>query len=66
MTRPVDDTGDVPEHALPAEQPGGGEQELARGRIEQTPVSLINRVGVAIGALALFALALAVLAYVLA
>ena len=66
MSRPADQIRDEPGARLPAEQPRGSEQELARGRVEQTPFTMINWVGLGIGAFALLALALVVLAYVLA
>jgi hypothetical protein len=66
VTRPVDETGAAPEDAVPAEQPRGGEQELARGRVEQTPFSMISWVGVVIGASVVLVLALVVVAYVVA
>jgi hypothetical protein len=64
VIRPDDETGAAPEKTAPAVQPRGSEQELARGRVEQTPFSLISWVGVAIGALAVLALALVAFAYV--
>ena len=66
VSRPADQIRDEAEERPPAEQPRGSEQELARGRVEQTPFTMINWVGVAIGAIALVALALVVVAYVLA
>jgi hypothetical protein len=66
VIRPDDETGAAPEGAAPAEQPRGGEQELARGRVEQTPFSLISWVGVVIGAFAVLALALVAVAYMVA
>jgi hypothetical protein len=66
VIRPDDATGAAPGEALPAEQSRGGEQELARGRVEQTPFSMISWVGVVIGAFAVLALALVVVAYVVA
>ena len=66
MIRPDDETGTVSAEAIPAEQPRGGAQELARGRVEQTPFSMIGRVGVVIGAFAVLALALVAVAYVVA
>jgi hypothetical protein len=66
VTRPDDETGAAPAEAVPAEQPRGGEQELARGRVEQTPFSMISWVGVVIGAFAMLALALVAVAYVVA
>jgi hypothetical protein len=66
VIRPADATGAAPGEALPAEQSRGGEQELARGRVEQTPFSMISWVGVVIGAFAVLALALVVVAYVVA
>ena len=66
MIRPDDETGTVSAEAVPAEQPRGGEQELARGRVEQTPFSMISWVGVVIGAFAVLALALVAVAYLVA
>jgi hypothetical protein len=66
VIRPDDETGVAPEETDPAAQPRGSEQELARGRVEQTPFSLISWVGVAIGAVAVLALALVAVAYVVA
>lgn len=50
----------------PAERPRTGEEELARGRVEQTPVSMISWVAVALALLAGLALVLVVVAYVIA
>ncbi|HET6684619.1 MAG TPA: hypothetical protein VFG75_13050 [Gaiella sp.] len=50
----------------PAELPRGSEEELARGRVEQTPVTMINWVAVAIGAFAVLVLAIVVAAYLIA
>lgn len=66
MIRPDDETGAAPAEAIPAEQRRGGEQELARGLAEQTPFSMISWVGAVIGAFAVLALALVVVAYVVA
>jgi hypothetical protein len=66
VIRPADATGAAPGEALPAEQSRGGEQELARGRVEQTPFSMISWVGVVIGAFAVLALALVAVAYLVA
>jgi len=66
VNRPDDETGAAPEEAVPAEEQRGGEQELARGRVEQTPFSMISWVGVVIGAFAVLALALVAVAYVVA
>jgi hypothetical protein len=59
-------TGAAPGEAVPAEQSRGGEQELARGRVEQTPFSMISWVGVVIGGFAVLALALVAVAYLVA
>ena len=66
VSRTDDDIGAAPEGAVPAEQSRGGEQELARGRVEQTPFSMISWVGVVIGAAVALVLALVVVAYVVA
>jgi hypothetical protein len=66
VTRPVDETGATPAEPGAAEQSRGSEQELARGRVEQTPFSVISWVGVVVGAFAVLALALVVVAYVVA
>jgi len=50
----------------PAEPPRTGEQELTRGRVEQTPFSMINWVAVVIGTFAALVLAVVVVAYVIA
>jgi hypothetical protein len=66
VTRADEETGAVPVETVPAEQPRGSEQELARGRVEQTPFSMISWVGVVIGAFAVLALALVAVAYLVA
>jgi len=66
VTRPVDDPDTVAESVPPAELPRTGEEELARGRVEQTPVSVINWVAVVIGAVVVVVLVLVVVAYVVA
>lgn len=66
VTRPVDDPDTDAETVPPAELPRTGEEELARGRVEQTPVSMINWVAVVIGAVVVVALVLVVVAYVVA
>ena len=66
MIRSVDDPRADEESAPPAERAPGSEQELARGRVEQTPFSMINWVAVVIGAVVLLVLVLAVVAYVVA
>jgi hypothetical protein len=50
----------------PAERPRTDETELARGRVEQTPFSIINWVALAIGAVVALALVVVVVAYVVA
>jgi hypothetical protein len=66
MARPLDDPSADEKSVPSAERPRGSEQELARGRVEQTPVTVINWVAVAIGALVVLALAIVVVAYVIA
>jgi len=66
VTHADEETGAVPAETVPAEQPRGSEQELARGRVEQTPFSMISWVGVVIGAFAVLALALVAVAYLVA
>jgi hypothetical protein len=66
VIRPADHVDEDSEGVPPAERPRSGEQELARGRVEQTPVSMINWVAVVIGAFALLVLVLVVAAYVIA
>jgi hypothetical protein len=66
VIRPDDETGTVSAEAIPAEEPRGGERELARGRVEQTPFSMISWVGVVIGGFAVLALALVAVAYLVA
>jgi hypothetical protein len=50
----------------PAERPSTAEEELARGRVEQTPFSVISWVGVALALLVGIALVLVVAAYAIA
>jgi len=64
--REVYDPGADEKSVPPAERPPGSEEELARGRVEQTPVTVINWVAVVIGALVALALAVVVVAYVIA
>ena len=66
MVRPADDPGADEDVAPPAERPRGSEEELARGRVEQTPFSMINWVAAAIGAVVVLALVVVVVAYVVA
>jgi hypothetical protein len=66
VIRSVDDPRADEESVPPAERPRGGEAELARGRVEQTPVSVINWVAVVIGVFAALVLVLVVVAYVVA
>ncbi len=66
MARSLDDPGADEKSVPPAERPPGSEEELARGRVEQTPVTVINWVAVVIGALVALALAVVVVAYVIA
>lgn len=66
VIRHADETRTEVEETSPAEQPRGAEQELAHGRVEQTPFAMINWVGLVIGAFALLALALVVAAYLVA
>ena len=54
------------EQLPPAERPGADEAELARGRVEQTPFSMINWVALGIGAFAALVLVIVVIAYVVA
>ncbi len=62
----VDDRQSDEGPAPPAERPRGSEEELARGRVEQTPVTVINWVALVIGAFAALVLVLVVVAYVVA
>jgi hypothetical protein len=66
MTSSLDDPGTDEESVLPAERSRGSEEELARGRVEQTPVTMINWVAVVIGAFVLVVLVIVVVAYVIA
>lgn len=50
----------------PAERPRTGEAELARGRVEQTPFSMITWVAVGIVAFAALVLVIVVIAYLIA
>jgi hypothetical protein len=49
-----------------AERARGSEEELARGRVEQTPVTMIGWVALAIGAFAVLVLVVVVAAYLIA
>jgi hypothetical protein len=60
------DPGAAEDSAPPAERPRGSEEELARGRVEQTPVSMISWVAVVIGAVVALVLVIVVIAYVIA
>ena len=62
----AEDLEDAHERTPPAEQPRSEEQELARGRVEQTPFTMINWVAVAIGAVVVLVVAVVVVAYVIA
>ena len=64
--RSLDDTDTDEEPVPPAELPGTDEAELARGRVEQTPFSMINWVAVVIGAVVVVVLVIVVIAYVVA
>lgn len=66
MIRSLDVDRANEERTPPAERPRTAEEELARGRIEQTPFSLISWVGLALALLVAVALVLVVVAYVLA
>jgi hypothetical protein len=66
VIRTADDVDEASEGTPPAERPRSGEQELARGRVEQTPVSMINWVAVVIGAFAALVLVVVVAAYLIA
>ena len=65
MTRSPHGTDDVP-GATPAERPPTDEVALVRGRVEQTPVTLINWVALVIGAVVVLALLVVVAAYLIA
>ena len=66
VPRPEDKAEENEARMPPAERPRTGEEELARGRVEQTPVSMISWVAVALTLLAALALVLVVVAYVIA
>jgi hypothetical protein len=66
MISSLHDPGTDETSVPPAERPRGSEEELARGRVEQTPVTMINWVAVVIGAFALLVVAIVVVAYVIA
>ena len=65
VMRSLEDTV-TDEQLPPAERPGTDEAELARGRVEQTPFSMINWVALGIGAFAALVLVIVVIAYVVA
>lgn len=54
------------EQLPPAERPSTDEAELARGRVEQTPFSMISWVALGVGAFAALVLVIVVIAYVIA
>ena len=60
------ETDEHPGVAPPAERRPTDEVELARGTVEQTPVSMINWVAVVIGAVVVLALVVVVAAYLVA
>ena len=65
MTRSLEDpVGD--DQLPPAERPRTGEEELARGRVEQTPFSMINWVAVVIGPSTALVLLIVVISYLIA
>ena len=66
MIRSADASRTDEDSVPPAERPRGSEEELAHGRVEQTPFSVINWVAVVIAASAVLVLAVVVVAYVLA
>lgn len=66
MAKSLDDQRAGEDSVPPAERPRGSEEELARGRVEQTPLSVINWVAVVIGAVVVLVLAIVVVAYVVA
>ena len=66
MIRSLEDPRTDEESVPPAERPRGSEEELTRGRVEQTPFTMISWVTVVIGAFAVLVLAVVVVAYVIA
>ena len=66
MIRSAEDPRPDEESVPPAERPRGSEVELARGRVEHTPFSLINWVALVVAAFAVVVLVLVVVAYVVA
>ena len=66
MIRSLEDSRTDEESVPPAECPRGNEEELTRGRVEQTPFTMISWVTVVIGASVLLVLAIVVVAYVVA
>jgi hypothetical protein len=66
VIRSLDDPVTDEQTTPPAELPRTSEEELARGRVEQTPFSMINRVALVIGAVVALALVIVVIAYVVA
>jgi len=66
VTRSPHGTDDVPGATPPAERPPTDEVALVRGRVEQTPVTLINWVALLIGAVVVLALVVVVAAYLIA
>jgi len=60
------DLDHAPGATPPAERPPTDEVALARGRVEQTPVTLVNWVAIAIGAVVVLALVVVVAAYLIA
>ena len=66
MTPAWHETDEVPETTPPAERPLTDEVVLARGKVEQTPFSMINRVAVVIGAVVVLVLVVVVAAYLIA
>jgi len=60
------DTDHAPDATPPAERPPTDEVAVARGTVEQTPLTLINWVAVVIGAVVVLALILVVAAYLIA
>ena len=65
MTPARHDTDHAPDATPPAERPPTDEVALARGKVEQTPVTLINWVAVVIGAVVVLALVVVVAAYLI-
>jgi hypothetical protein len=65
VVRPADRHVTAEPRTPPAERPPTGETELARGRVEQTPASLISWVALAIAVPAALVVLVALLVYVL-